>query len=63
MGVMRKYGEDLILEYARAMWSFTISCFLEHKRMEEFLNCGFFLGAQDSDKVQCCQAFYIAPST
>lgn len=42
-GVMRKSGEGLMLEYAREMWSFKISCLGNTKGWESFSTVTAFL--------------------
>lgn len=47
MGVMRKDAEVLLLEYARARFSFGVSDFLQHKKVGDFLHFyySFFLNS------------------
>lgn len=55
MGVMRKDTEVLLLEYARARFSFGVSDFLQHKNVGDFyiFAADFFLTqAKSSGKVQ-----------
>lgn len=37
-------------------WFFTVSCFLEHRRVRSFLNLHCFTGSQGSGSIQSSQA-------